>query len=261
MSKYGVAKRLMNSLPGSREFLAQGYMKLPIGVSRAIYRTARRTVFRDNERRMPVFESAFARVAATGRVGDYLEFGVARGTSLISAWDIAQRYRAFDHSRFFAFDSFCGLPSGEGDFVAGDMAYAEGTFRRFARQAGVDLRRVYTIAGFFDKNLTSSLANELAIEPGRAHVVHIDCDLYRSAVPVLDFIAPLLGVGSVIIFDDWFSFEDEARPEDHGEQRAFGEWAERDCFQQLAVTRPWNIAWQLMDAQAHHPIIQFVPLS
>jgi O-methyltransferase len=245
VSKYGAAKRLMNSIPGSRELLARAYMSLPRMVSRAAYRAARRTVFRDNQRRLPAFEAAFEEAAKSGAAGDYLEFGVARGTSLISAFDIARRHPQFANSRFFAFDSFCGLPGSEGDFVQGDMSYGQETFFRFIERAGVDLERVKATKGFFEAALSPWLAAELAIVPGQAHIVHIDCDLYASTVPVLNFVAPLLGVGSVIIFDDWFSFENEAQPWAHGEQRAFAEWRERARFEPLAITYPWNAAWKL----------------
>lgn len=247
MGKYGVAKWFMSSVPGSREMLARAYMRLPRTLSRAAYRIARTTIFRDNEKRLPVFEAAFAEVAKSKRPGDYLEFGVARGTSLISAFDIARNNHTFDQMRFFAFDSFRGLPSGEGDFVAGDMAYAQNTFMSFIERAGVDLERVRTTQGFFDKTLTAELAAVLRIAHGRAHIVHIDCDLYQSTVPVLDFIAPLLGAGSVIIFDDWFSFDQEPNPAEYGEQRAFAEWIERSKFDLLSLTPGWNVAWKRLD--------------
>ncbi len=79
-----------------------------------------------------------------------------------------------------------------------------------------------------------------------AHIVHVDCDLYVSTVPVLEFLAPLLGKGSVIIFDDWFSFYDEPDPWIHGEQRAFNERPLRDRFDPVAMTYPWNAAFKLM---------------
>ncbi|MGX7952887.1 TylF/MycF/NovP-related O-methyltransferase [Tsuneonella sp. HG249] len=245
-SKYGVAKRLMSMVTGSREALAGLYMRLPTAISAPIYDAARSVVFRDNRHRMAVFEVAFGNVARSENVGDYLEFGVARGTSMISAMKTARNYRAFESMRFHAFDSFEGLPGSEGDFTKGDMSYGEQVFTRFLLKAGVPLERVTINKGFFDQALEPHIAAKLGINPGRAHVVHIDCDLYLSTVPVLRFLAPLLGVGSVIIFDDWFSFESEPCPWNHGEQRAFREWKERARFEPLAITYPWNAAWKLV---------------
>lgn len=245
-SKYGLAKRLMAAMPGSREALARLYMRLPTTVSAAAYDAARHLVFRDNKHRMPVFEAAFAEVQRTGNIGDYLEFGVARGTSMISAAKIARRSPTFDSMRFHAFDSFEGLPDSEGDFAKGDMAYTEELFRAFLSKAGVPLDKITVTKGFFDQSLSPRAAVEKSIQQGRAHIIHIDCDLYRSTVPVLRFIGPLLGPGSVIIFDDWFSFENESRPWEHGEQRAFSEWSARRRFEPLAITYPWNAAWKLV---------------
>lgn len=54
-------------------------------------------------------------------------------------------------------------------------------------------------------------------------MVYIDCDLYKSTVPVLDFVRGFLQVGTVIVFDDWNCYH--ARP-DHGERRAWAEFVQ-----------------------------------
>jgi O-methyltransferase len=243
-SRYGIAKQLMSRLPGSREALASLYLALPQAISAPLYDAARGAIFRDNHRRLPVFEAAFSCVGQSNKPGDYLEFGVARGTSMISATKIARRRAWARDMRFHAFDSFEGLPGDEGDFRKGDMSYPEEVFTRFLGRAGAPLDRVTLTKGFFDRSLCATRARELRIEPGRAHIVHVDCDLYESTVPVLEFVAPLLGPGSVVIFDDWFSFEHEPHPWEHGEQRAFREWAERARFEPLAITYLWNAAWK-----------------
>lgn len=191
------------------------------------------------------FSAALVEMAKSNNIGHYLEFGVARGTSLITMYKLAKRMGLAHKMGFHAFDSFAGLPEGEGDFVPGEMAYPEHTFRRFVRKAGVPERQITTTPGFFDQSLSEGLADRLGIEAGRAHIVHIDCDLYVSTVPVLAFLTPLLGKGSVIIFDDWFSFEESAEPWNQGEQRAFNEWSLRDRFDPVAITYPWNAAFKL----------------
>jgi macrocin-O-methyltransferase TylF-like protien len=57
-----------------------------------------------------------AHVAESKIKGDLLEFGVYRGTSFISAFKQAQEHR-LTHMRFFAYDSFAGLPNDEGQLV------------------------------------------------------------------------------------------------------------------------------------------------
>lgn len=241
VAKYSLAKNLVTALPGVREWAASAFTLLPDQISPGVYRWMRAHVFKDNKR-LEVFEQAFSHLTAqAGQPGDYLEFGVARGTSLISAFEIARRLDLED-MRFFAFDSFEGLPASEGRFAKGTMAYGLPYFQRFCAKAGVDLDRVVPVAGFFDVTLTEATRDRCLLTRG-CHLVHIDCDLYVSAVRVLDFVEPLLAPGSVMIFDDWFSFEDQDDPRQHGEQRAFHEWPAARDFVPLAETPDWNMAF------------------
>jgi O-methyltransferase len=178
--------------------------------------------------------------------GDYLEFGVYRGESLALAYEAisqafidttalnqwnneeecAARVKLWEAMRFVAFDSFEGLPETVGDdtytgaFTGGRFRCSEPHFRENLRRAGVPDAKVVTVPGFFDKTL-----NEETIVRHQLHaaaIVNVDCDLYASARPVLDFVTPLLVDGSVLIFDDWFHFR--GRP-DMGERRALDEWS------------------------------------
>ena len=145
--------------------------------------------------------------------------------------------------KFHAFDSFRGLPSSEGTFVEGDMSYPENIFKDFCRKAGVDLGRVTTTEGFFNESLSPEVLGHLGVNTTSANIFHIDCDLYESTVDVLASIKGHLGLHSVIIFDDWFSFEEEDYSWGFGEKRAFSEWSERNKFEPLAITYPWNAAF------------------
>lgn len=49
----------------------------------------------------------------------------------------------------------------------------------------------------------------------------IDCDLYESTVPVLNFITDYLQNGTIFTFDDWYCFRGDPQ---RGEWRAFKEW-------------------------------------
>jgi hypothetical protein len=79
-----------------------------------------------------------------------------------------------------------------------------------------------TVKGFYDASLTPELAQRLL--PRKAAVIYVDCDLYLSTIPVLEFIVPFLQPGTVIVFDDWNCFL--ADP-DKGERRAWREFRER----------------------------------
>ena len=56
-------------------------------------------------------------------------------------------------------------------------------------------------------------------------MVWIDCDIYDSTVPVLEFIMPIIHTGTVIAFDDWFSFVGDPEA---GQIRACREWLNRN---------------------------------
>lgn len=183
--------------------------------------------------------------------GDYLEFGCFRGASFIEAyktilsaiddWSSLKRislvYTNEDQAkeayknvrkkqvRFFAFDSFEGLPEIEGidkghsKFTKGRYHCLLEEFKAILRRAGVNMDKVIIVPGFFDKTLNEETIKKYALK--KAAIVMIDCDLYSSTRTALNFITNLIVEGTIIIFDDWFSFK--ANP-NKGEQRACNEW-------------------------------------
>jgi len=68
--------------------------------------------------------------------------------------------------------------------------------------------------------------------------VNIDCDLYESAVPVFNFIEPLLQEGTVIYMDDMFAGY-KGSPK-KGVAKAFLEWQERSRWK---IVRHMDISW------------------
>jgi hypothetical protein len=161
--------------------------------------------------------------------GEYLEFGVYRGDSFINAWHAA-RVTGQHRMRFYAFDSFSGLPdpdlsSGDrgGEFVKGQFSADRSVFEANLRRAGVDRSRVTVVEGYYEDTLRDTKPSDLGLDA--ASIVWIDCDLYSSTVCVLDFVTDLLQDGSVLIFDDWHCFR--SRP-DRGEQKACAEWLARN---------------------------------
>ena len=62
---------------------------------------------------------------------------------------------------------------------------------------GIYVDNVSTIKGYYDDSLTKELQKEYLDSGRKISLVNIDCDLYESAVPVFNFIEPLLqeGVG------------------------------------------------------------------
>jgi O-methyltransferase len=177
--------------------------------------------------------AAFHLLSRTELEGDYLEFGVFRGETFRNAIRAAhQGFRATKvggfPGRFFAFDSFEGLPQVP-SMGTGMNIYARGEFSAsrasFEKHLGRLLERfpIEIVPGWFDETLTGETAERLRLR--RAAFVNIDCDLYESTVPVLQFVTPLLQTGTVLYFDDWFSYRGSM---DEGEPRAAREWLARN---------------------------------
>lgn len=156
--------------------------------------------------------------------GYYFEFGCHGGNTMRLAWSA---FRDLFDFRYVAFDSFEGLPAIQAVdrleiFQKGKLRTAEDDFRRLMASADMPSEKLRTVKGFYDESLTPDL--QRALLPERAAVIYVDCDLYTSTVPVLEFIRPFLQRGTVLIFDDWNCYH--ADP-DRGERRAFREFREK----------------------------------
>lgn len=174
--------------------------------------------------------------------GDYLEFGVHKGRSLITAYRLSTRYNL--SMKFYAFDSFGGLPAitgvdaqGFSEFSPGEYSCSIKNFRKNLVRGGVDLMRVSLIPGWYDQTLKKETKKNLSLK--KASIILVDCDLYESTVPVMNFITDYIQEGTIIIFDDWFSFRGNPH---RGEQRAFREWLEKNpSFQAVEFYKAGNI--------------------
>ena len=104
----------------------------------------------------------------------------------------------------------------------GGLATSEADFRAIVTRHGMPCDRLITVKGFYNQTLTSALAERLL--PTKAAMILVDCDLYASTVPVLEFVVPFLQRGTVLVFDDWFQFHGDPG---RGQRRAFREFGER----------------------------------
>ena len=201
------------------------FLSIPYPLSKLVYSLVR-SVRKDN--REPHFAQAMERLVRDGIPGDYLEFGVYRGSSFVTAYKLAQRY-GLTQMRFFAFDSFCGLPSGEDyNWAPGMYSCSKPRFLEITRKAGVDLRKVVTVEGFYEESLARHAKDKCNIS--RAAMIHFDCDLYTSTALALDFVTDLIEQGTILVFDDWACFE---RSNQKGQRRAFWEWPWHSHFEPL----------------------------
>lgn len=154
----------------------------------------------------------------------YFEFGCHRARTLCAAYDA---FHALFDWTYVAFDSFAGLPpvpaiDRAAAWSEGALCTSEEELVRLACEGGVPRQKLITVKGFYDESLTPALAARLL--PGKAAIIYVDCDLYSSTVPVLEFVRPFLVRGTVLVFDDWFCFHGD--PE-RGERLAFAEFRRR----------------------------------
>ena len=122
---------------------------------------------------------------------DYLEFGVHEGHSL-KQWVAAKPEPG---SRFVGFATFTGLPE------AWNVTYPKGYFDTGGRPPTVPDARVSFRTGLFQETLGPFLADYA--RGARSLVVHIDCDLYASALYCLTRLDPVLAPGTIVIFDEF----------------------------------------------------------
>ena len=194
-----------------------------------------------------MIEKCASFVACEKLYGSYYEFGTYQGDSFIDAFkalsskiisranhdtylgypaEYLDRIKIWDEMKFYAFDSFEGLPEladtdvGTHDFKAGQYQYDEDSFKNRVSKNGVDLCKVVTVPGWFSD--TCSEESSALLDLDKAVIIWIDCDLYSSASDVMRLVNRIIQDGTILIFDDWFTHR--GHPE-RGVQKAFYEWS------------------------------------
>jgi hypothetical protein len=135
-------------------------------------------------------------------LGDYLEFGVSRGTSMACVHDVIADLE-LDTMRLVGFDSFQGLPpeAAKEGWEPGAYASTETATRHYLRENGVDLDRVTLVKGWFRDTLNPATESRLALR--KASLIMVDCDIYQATKEALIFALPLVRDRAIVIFDDW----------------------------------------------------------
>src|SRR5882762_563012 len=156
--------------------------------------------------------------------GWYFEFGSHTARTMRAAWDA---FHVLYDWKYAAFDSFEGLPDLEEIdrmpiWRKGALKTSEEDFIRTVVKHGMPREKLFTVKGFYDQSLNEQTRKRFF--PERAAVLYVDCDLYQSTVPVLEFAKDFFQRGTVLVFDDWFCFHGDPR---RGQRRAFSEFRER----------------------------------
>jgi len=140
--------------------------------------------------------------------GHIMEFGVAEGASTRTL-----RRAAASKKRVFACDSFKGLREKFENAEVGTFACEPPRIR------GVDI-----VEGYFEDSLTTELSSRV----GRVAFASLDADLYSSTICALRWLTPLLGSGSLLLFDEFLG-------ENESEKRAFEDWRRETGVQTILI--------------------------
>ena len=156
------------------------------------------------------FYQAFEFIVDNSIEGDYHEFGCHRCRTFRMALLEASKHFLENKIKFFAYDSFKGLPKVEQDHQFGSR-WSEGSlstsaeeFKRLILKSGYKLDNVTLIEGFYNETLPMIKQKEF-YSGRKASFINIDCDLYESAVPVFSHIDDLVQEGTILYIDDYFS--------------------------------------------------------
>ena len=166
-------------------------------------------------------------IAGGGQPVDYLEFGVAGGRSL-RLWS---QVNSHSKSRFFGFDSFEGLPD-DWEWALGGMP--KGAFSTHGQAPDIGDERVNLIKGLFQDSLPPFLESFMPRSP---LIVHLDCDLYSSALYCLTQLDWFLD-GGVVIFDEFDNLLHEfAALRDYADsyRRSYRVLARFEYFKKIAI--------------------------
>jgi len=182
--------------------------------------------------RLDFFRKAMRFISSNNIPGDYLEFGVYKARTFTAAYDFAKLLKIKD-MRFFAFDSFQGFPELKNDphWKTAGCYMDRSKWESVLESNGVELWDVEIVEGWYNDTLNDKTKRERILK--KAAFIYVDCDIYKSTVPVLDFITNLVQDGTVIGFDDWNFYKGNS---DYGQRRAFYEWQDRNPN---IIAEPW----------------------
>ena len=148
--------------------------------------------------------------------GAFLEFGVHSGVTI----NTIAAHKASDNKVVHGFDSFEGLPEDWFTHHTHKTKYTKGYFA-VDELPKVD-KKVKLWKGWF----TDTIPQYLEEHQEQIAFLHIDSDLYSSAIDVLYGLKDYIVEGTIIVFDDFYPWGRKNYPLwQEGEYKALKEWA------------------------------------
>jgi hypothetical protein len=153
---------------------------------------------------------------ATRISGHAMEFGVWQGRT------ITRIGRYFSKQTVWGFDSFIGLP--ESWFTKSSQQGPSHPAGKFTLDGKLpaSVSNVELVAGWFNDTIPTWLEKN----SGDICFLHIDSDLYSSALTVLTLLNERIVPGTVIVFDEMYPWANYEKYDlwEQGEFKALGEW-------------------------------------
>ncbi len=131
--------------------------------------------------------------------GDIIEFGVFTGSSFRHIINIEKNYTK--DTRYYGLDSFEGFPESDHPFFVKNKFVAN--YKKVKRIENIVPNKIEIFKGFFSDVLEK---NE-TLKKSNFKFVHLDCDLYISAIDPIKFISDKLVVGAYIMIDDFTNLD------------------------------------------------------
>ncbi len=164
-----------------------------------------------------IWEIRFRAINMVSKKGMYLEFGVWKAESI-------NFFAALINPKIiYGFDSFEGLPenwierNSKGDF-------------NMKGQLPMVRKNVKLIRGWFDDTLPKFIKRQKNM---KAAFIHIDSDLYSSAMTIFNNIASLDLDGTIILFDEFYGYRGYKKHE----YKAFKEFLDRSVYKAQYLAR------------------------
>lgn len=167
-----------------------------------------------NLSKLAALRDAFAFAAVEGIEGDYVEFGVFEGNSMVAAihsynYQTVPGVHQFglNPCRFFGFDSFQGfiLESKDSSHPVWKSNEMNTSIDRVRKRLGPLSKKAHVelVPGYF-KDVLPTAFDKHGIK--KIRVCLIDCDLISSTEQALNFSASYWQQGTVLVVDDYFSY-------------------------------------------------------
>ena len=170
--------------------------------------------------------------------GDYLEFGVYEGSSMISAFYANKASTKIDdfiiikndlpERKFIGFDSFeCGFkyfdPKDKHDnWQEGHLKSSYDATKK--RLNSISKTRFKLVSGFVEDTLPRIIDNSNVIDGhviNKIAVIQIDMDLYNPGLIALNFCRPFMQQGTIIIIDNYYNFKADPKKGEMGAVNEF----------------------------------------